>query len=216
MAHGTEQHLEHAEHAHHAALNPFDRLVAMTMAIIAAALASVTLLSHRAHNDTLRLKTEATTLHTKASDVWSFYQAKNIRSHEFQAYLLMLPFLARTPGKDKEAEKAVKYFSAQVDKYEGKPSPDAPRGADGELAKIKREAEDLVKEAKTKEVESEVVHHSVNWIDFGHLGLEFALVLCAVAVLTKQRGFWLIGLTIAFVGGGLALRGAYGMFLAHH
>jgi len=55
----TEHHLEHAEHAQHAAHSPFDRRVTMTIAIIAAMLACVTLLSHRAHNETLALEIEA-------------------------------------------------------------------------------------------------------------------------------------------------------------
>jgi hypothetical protein len=29
---------------------------------------------------------------SRASDMWGFYQAKNIRSHEFQAYLMMASF----------------------------------------------------------------------------------------------------------------------------
>ena len=47
MSHGMEEHLEHAEHAQHAAHNPFDRRVAMSMAIVAAVLACVAMLSHR-------------------------------------------------------------------------------------------------------------------------------------------------------------------------
>ena len=44
--------MEHAEHAVHAAHDPFDRRVSMTIAIVAAALACITMLSHRAHNAT--------------------------------------------------------------------------------------------------------------------------------------------------------------------
>src|SRR5262249_57195037 len=100
MSHGTEHHLEHAEHVQHQAHDPFDRRVAMTMAIAAAVLAGVTMFSHRAHNETLRLlneaslleadagkvKTEIDTLHTKAniahtkaSDQWGYFQAKKNR-----------------------------------------------------------------------------------------------------------------------------------------
>ena len=37
MSQGTEHHVEEAEHAAHAAHNPFDRKVALSMAIVAAA-----------------------------------------------------------------------------------------------------------------------------------------------------------------------------------
>ena len=54
MSHGTEHHLEHAEHAQHQAHDPFDRRVAVSMAIMAAVLAGVTLASHRGHTEPAR------------------------------------------------------------------------------------------------------------------------------------------------------------------
>jgi hypothetical protein len=204
--------------------------VAVTMAIVAASLAGVTLLSHRGHNDTLRLQTEANIHHTKAnichteaSDQWAFYQAKNIRSHEFQAYLMMASFLGSEPGSEEAKKRAVKYWTSQVEKYEGKTEKGKRRGEGGDLAKImekakayEEEAKEQQAEAKAKEHESHVVHKSVNWIDIGHLGLEFALVLCSVAVLTKLRSFWFSGIGVAVVGAALALYGVYAMLLAEH
>jgi Domain of unknown function (DUF4337) len=213
---GTEHHLEHAEHAHHAAFNPFDRKVATSMAMIAAVLAGVTLLSHRGHNDTLRLQTEANIDHTKASDMWGFYQAKNIRNHEYQADLRLVSFLAVAPGADSARDEAIRYWTSQVEKSEGKKGTAENGGDPGELAEIKREAEALQTEAKAKEHESHAIHQSVNWIDVGHLGLELALVLCSVAVLTKLRGFWFAGLCVAVAGVALALFGVYAMFLMPH
>ena len=49
-----------------------ERTIGLTMAVIAAFLASVTLMGHRLH-------TEETVEQTKAADGWAFYQAKNIR-----------------------------------------------------------------------------------------------------------------------------------------
>src|SRR5262245_20972381 len=120
MGHGPEHHLESAEHAHHASLDPFDRRVAMTMAIIVAALACVTMLSHRAHNETLRLQAEANNKHTQASDDWNFYQAKNIRSHEFQAFLLSDMLARKAADSSPEPEQIRGYWIGQIDKYEGK------------------------------------------------------------------------------------------------
>ena len=218
----TEHHLEHAEHVPHAALNPFDRQVAMSMAIIAAGLAGVTLLSHRGHNDTLSLETEANILHTRAnichtraSDMWGFYQAKNIRSHEYEAYLMMAAFLPSDAANASAKEKALKYWTDQVAKYGGGNGQDAKPGELPEIMREARtlegEAQALQKEAETKEQESHLVHHSVNWIDFGHLGLELALVLCSVAILAKVRFFWYSGIGVAVVGAGLALFGVYAL-----
>jgi hypothetical protein len=224
MSEGTEKHLEHAEHSQHAAHNPFDRRVAMTMAIIAALLAGVTLVSHRGHTETLRLATVAGSKHTEATDIWNLYQAKNIRSHEFQSYLLLEEMLAE--GKQNDNAKAMRnYWISQIDKYEGegywpaflasikekKQKPE--RSNHSELYKLETEAKGLKAEAENNEQMSHKVHGSVTWIDLGHLGLELALVLCAVAVLTKQRPFWLAGIGVAVVGAVLAAVGLYGWWL---
>ncbi len=62
---------EHAEHAR----EPFEKRVAATMAIIAAALAVVSVAGHIA-------TTEELLLQQKASDQWAFYQAKSMRRYE--------------------------------------------------------------------------------------------------------------------------------------
>src|SRR5437879_2401487 len=84
MSHGPEQHMEHAEHAVHASHDEFNKRVTMSIAIVAAVLACVTMLGHRAHNETLILQGEALDLTTKASiksteaaDKWQYYQSKN-------------------------------------------------------------------------------------------------------------------------------------------
>lgn len=55
-----------------------ERTIGLTMAIIAAVLATVTLMGHRLH-------TEETVQQTKAADGWAFYQAKNGRYHMYAA-----------------------------------------------------------------------------------------------------------------------------------
>ena len=62
------------EHAH----GETGRTVGLTMAVVAALLASVTLMGHRLH-------TEETVQQTKAADGWAFFQAKNNRSHMYAA-----------------------------------------------------------------------------------------------------------------------------------
>ena len=70
---GTHEHLEQAEHAQHAASH-FDRKVAMTIAVIAAALAGVSVLGHR-HNDVLRIQNESAVKEVNASNGYAWYQA---------------------------------------------------------------------------------------------------------------------------------------------
>jgi hypothetical protein len=210
MGHGTEQHLEHAEHAQHHAVNPFDRRVAVSMAIIAAILAGVTMLSHRGHTETLRLATEATQYHTKESDAWNYYQAKNIISYMYKGELDTLAALPSSEETARARKKAVSSLTSVVDKYEGKPGPDGKRlKGQGELAKRKKEAEDLKSRGEELTARSHHTHAAVDWIDYGHLALDLALVFCTVALLTKLRGFWLAGLLGGVAGAAVAGFGIY-------
>jgi hypothetical protein len=263
MSHGTEHHLEHAEHAQHQAHNPFDRQVAMSMAIMAAVLAGVTLVSHRGHTETLRLATEAGSYHTQASDAWNLYQAKNIRSHEFQSYLILEELVSRDgPRQDADAKGLRNYWISQINKYEGedfwqrfreslrgqkakakvedaenhgsteaqtghdkptkqeghgsgdtKPkSGKVARGKNSELDELTRQSQELEAKAKKFEHESHKIHEDVWWTDMGHLGLELGLVMCAVAVLTKQRFMWLVGILFGIAGTVVAAYGCYSMW----
>src|ERR1700675_1155437 len=67
----SEELHEHSEHAK----DPFDKRVAATMAILAATLAIVSVAGHIA-------TTEELLLQQKASDQWSYYQAKSIRRYQ--------------------------------------------------------------------------------------------------------------------------------------
>lgn len=67
----AEELQEHAEHAK----DPFDKRVAATMGMLAAALAVVSVLGHIA-------TTEELLNQQKASDQWAYYQAKNIRRYQ--------------------------------------------------------------------------------------------------------------------------------------
>src|SRR5438132_6983740 len=105
MSHGPEHHMEHAEHAVHASHDAFDRRVTMSIAIVAAVLACVTMLGHRAHHDTLRLQgdaiglqAEASVEKNKASDQWAYYQAQKGRYHQFKALASLLSIVATSPG----------------------------------------------------------------------------------------------------------------------
>ena len=193
-----------AEEAEEGKLTPFDRKVAMTMAIIAAALAAVTMLSHRAHTETLSfqeeansLRTQANIFHTRASDEWAFFQAKNIRSVEYQGFLGLLKVLPKAAGTDDRASaRLAQEWSAKVERYEGT-----------ELPQLKSEAEKLVSQARAKEAQAEEavtrsyeVHHQGERLDIAELALELALVLCSLAVLTKAASFWYSGIAAGLVG----------------
>ena len=196
---------EHMEHAS----SGFDRKVAVTMAVVAAILAWVTLLSHRAHNETIilqseanRAQTQANIFHTQASDQWNYYQAKNIRNYETQAFLQMLPLLPKAPEASKNAAAVSSQWSEQLKKY------------GTELPQLKQQAESLQSKAHQQEEkaeeqlsESHETHNRADRYDAAELAVEIALVLCSLAVLSKQRAFWYSGMAICVIGLAVAVSG---------
>jgi hypothetical protein len=197
----TEHHLEHAEHAQHAAHSPFDRRVTMTIAIIAALLACVTLLSHRAHNETLALEIEAGQFSTNATDMWNQYQAKKIRQYVYEAFADQTRLLS--DAKDPAVEKKLNAWEDKAKTYEK------------DNTKIKKDAEDLEDEARKRKAESLHLHHVSNWYDLGELAIEIALVFCAIAVLTKRNDFWIGGVSVGVIGVVLAGIGIAQQYILH-
>jgi DNA repair exonuclease SbcCD ATPase subunit len=197
-----EHHLEHAEHAQHAAHDPFDRRVTMTIAIIAAMLACVTLLSHRAHNETLQLQIEASSFITKAADKWNQYQAKKNRRYQYEASIEMVRVLAKDPSQKYQDEIAA--WKGKVETYK--------KDADD----LQEEARELDRNAEEHKKLSEHIHHIGDRYDLGELGVEIGLVLCSIAVLTKRAGFWYAGMGAAGLGAVLAAIGVYGQYFHFH
>jgi hypothetical protein len=97
----NEELSEGAEHAK----EPFERTVAVSMAIIAAALAVVSVLGHIFANEELLAQ-------QRASDQWAYYQAKSIRRYNSD--------IARDIFKtlSKEAAPMVEKYVKNVEKYE--------------------------------------------------------------------------------------------------
>jgi len=109
---------EHAEHAR----EPFDKKVAVTMAIIAALLAIVSVLGHL-------LSTEELLAQQKASDQWAFYQAKDIRRYDSEIAQDMLKAL-----KGAEVEERLKHYGGNAEKYDSD-----RKGIQEEAAKLEAE-----------------------------------------------------------------------------
>jgi hypothetical protein len=105
------------------------RLVGITMAIVAVLLAITTMLGHRSH-------TEEVVLQTRAADQWAYYQAKNNRSQMYAADAQLAALLS-----DKGAEKATAF---------NKVAEEQKKGADDvrqEAEKIERETESAARKA---------------------------------------------------------------------
>jgi hypothetical protein len=198
----THEHLEQAEHSQHGAHDPFDRRVAVTMAIIAALLAALTMLGHRAHNATLQLQAEANLHHTKANifqtqaaDEWGYYQAKNIRRHEYESFIKLAGILALQPGASSEREADVKEWQRQVERYKKELGEH-----ENKARTLEKQCHDQQDEAEESLQKSHLVHQQAGGYDLSELAVELRLVLCSLAVLTKLRWFWYSGIFAAVVG----------------
>jgi hypothetical protein len=191
MSHGTEHHLEEAEHARHASLSPFDRRVAVTMAMVAAVLACVAMLSHRAHNRTLQGLIRSNDELTEKSNQYGYYQAKKNRGYMYGG---LAELLAELKGDGAGGSRAAKW-EEKAKQYE----------ADAE--KIQEEAKKHTEDAEREKREAERAHRRADFFDFGELGMQLSLVVCSLAVLTKWRPFWYAGIVVGVAGLAYALCG---------
>jgi len=163
--------------------NPLVMPASVTLAILAVLVAMATLLGHRA-------STEEILLQSNANDQWSYYQAKNSRSHEMQGVADMLGTLSVV---DKEkAETLREKYTKESERYE----------------KEKEQASDKAKEF---EEEKGVVARRGDRFDAAEVLLEIALIICSLTLLTKKRVFWLASIAVGIVGVLVAASG----FLLH-
>lgn len=257
MGHSPDQHIEHAEHAAHAAHDPFDKTITLSIAITAAALAFVTMLSHRSHNETLRhqadanskqteagrvetevglihaesnrLQTLASLYKTQAADQWAFYQAKNIRKHEYQSFVRLIAIIPRDKATDEARQEANDFWTKQANKYESELAEMKIKAEkiDAKAEEYQRQASQVLERTtevvKKKDVflnESEdLIHKSheahlrSDRYDLGELGVELALVLSSISLLMRQKRFWLVGIACGVVGFLVALSGYFNLWM---
>jgi len=157
---------EHAEHAQ----NPFDKRVAGTMAIIAACLAVVSVLGHIT-------TTEELLNQQKASDQWSYYQAKSIRRYVSE--------VARDTFATMKDPKQSEQYAKNAEKY-------------------KKDDEEISEKAKELENESHLTGRQALRLHFGEVFLEVSIVFASLAILSKRPLLWYAAILGGLVGVGIA------------
>jgi len=178
-----EEFQEMKEHAEHSAHDPSLIPVTFTMAVLAVVLAATTLLGHRAHTEELMFQ-------NKATDQWSYYQAKNIREHSYEMFMDLLS--VSTVKDPAQAEIVKDKYAKQVDRY-------------------KDELKEIEKEAGSLENEVVLEQRRANRFDLGEVCLDAAIVIVSLTLLTKRREFWQFGILMGVAGLGITLSG----FLIH-
>ena len=146
--------------------------ISLAISILAVLVAMVTVLSHRSH-------TEAVLMQARASDIWSEYQAKRIRSDSALDTLDLLTLQPGGSSADLTAKRAE--YQAHIQKW----------------------AADLREEQKqAREYEAEVDHaeHRAARLDLAEALLQISVVLASITLLTRQRTYFYFGLALGLAG----------------
>ena len=171
------------ENAEHGRENPSLAPISVTMAILAVFVAVVSLLGHRAHTEELLFQ-------NRASDQWAYYQAKNIRRHNYE---MGVDLLSMVEFKDKaQADKVREKYQKEADRYT-------------------KEQSEIEEQAKDLEKESALAQRKANRFDLGEVFLEIALVISSLSLLSRNRFYWFLGIASGLAGLGVAATG----FLLH-
>jgi uncharacterized membrane protein YcjF (UPF0283 family) len=167
------------ENAEHGRENPSLAPISVTMAILAVCVAVVSLMGHRAHTEELMTQNQAT-------DQWAYYQAKNIRRHNYE---MGEDLLSLVEFKNKEQADKVR------EKYHA------------EAARYTKEQSEIEEQAKEFEKESAREQRRANRFDLGEVFLEVALVISSLALLSRKQIFWFLGIASGLAGLGVAVTG---------
>jgi len=170
MSEVGEIEVEVGEHGHHL-MDDFGKFVSMMIAIIGIVLAVVTINAHRAH-------TASVIERTAANDEWAFYQAKKIREFTADTADGLAQSLSNDPKK-------IQAFSEKMT---------------GVKTRYKSEAEEIQKEAKAKQAESDEAEHRALRFDLAEGLLQLGLVLTSLFFLGKNRFFPFAGVAVAAFG----------------
>ena len=165
--------------------NPFTKRIALFVAIYAVVLAIAAAGGHNAGKDMLMEQ-------LKATNKWSQFQAKSIREANYLNESEKLEMeLARGDlnGNAKAiAEKTQARIRAKLDDY-----------------KLEKEA--IKKEAEAHEAARDDAHHRDPYFDLAEVGLQIAIVLASVAMLSGRRWAFAASLILALVSAAMTLNG---------
>ena len=165
-------------HESEGAPDPRGQKVGVLAAVLAVALAIVTIASHRAHTDAVLLKAEA-------NDRWSFYQSKRIKLHSLELGEQLVALLG---AKNAETAKAIEDFRRDQARYE-------------------EDSKKVMEEAQRKEGEATWIEQRALRYDIGEGLLEIALVLSSLYFISRKMLFPVIGIVAGIAGAVVAILG---------
>ena len=178
MGDSPQEDLEHAEHARHAVHegDPFLIRVSVTIALLAVAAASVGSLESIETAATLSDKNDAVLVQNKATDQWSFFQAKSIKKN-------MYDIAALGDGPHTDAFKA------------------AAKRNDDESRQIQSQATELTSQVEVKLRASDMHERRHQVLTIAVTMLHVAIAVATVSLLVRRaRWPWFGALVMGSIG----------------
>lgn len=175
--------MEHAEHAQHAAHegDPFLMRVSVTIALLAVLAASVASLESLETAATMGAKNDAALIQNKATDQWSFFQAKSIKKNMYE-------IAGMSDGPHAEEFRAT-----------------AQRNQD-ESALIQTQATDLGNQVEAKLIAAEMHEHRHQVLTVGVTLLHVAIAIATISIVVRGARWPWFG-ALALGGAGLLATG---------
>ncbi len=169
--------VEEALHEIHVAENREQWLswLSLSTAIIAVFAAIVGLFETQATSRTLLEKNDAILLQSRASDQWSYYQAKSIKGHIYEVNAGLFP------AKQEE-------FQKMTGKY------------DQEKKEIKEKAESLEKQSEERSAASEKYFEQHHVFAVAETFLGISIAVASIAALTRKKMAWYFSLGLSGCG----------------
>ena len=154
------------------AKDPFERVIALSIAILAVVLAFVDNTGNNGQADAI----VSTNL---ASDQWAFYQAKSIKGSLAESNAALLSLL--TPTDAAAAKEKVEEMKKEAARYEG-------------------EKKEIMTKAKALEDQARHGQAIDDQCDVAALLLQIAVVVCSIAILVRWRAIFFAGAIVGLVG----------------
>jgi len=161
------EHIEHAKHAAHDAAKGdlLSRDVAVAVAIMAIIAATISSLQETESAHALGLKNESVLLQSRASDQWSFFQAKSIKKNSY----LVAAEQAKAAGRDDQD------FTAKAQRYAA------------EESEVQTKAKELEEESHGKWELSTHHTHRQHILTLAETLLHVGIAISSLALFTKRR-----------------------------
>jgi len=151
--------------------DPMGQRVGVLAALLAVALAVVTILSHRTHTAAIMHKSEA-------NDAWAHYQATRVKYHNLELGESLAVVL---DTHNAAAQKMLSDYGVQKKKYE-------------------EQGKDIQSEAQKDEAGAETDERRALRYDIGEGMLEIGLVLSSLYFISRKRMFPVLGLAAGAAG----------------